>query len=150
MPSSPRMDPYLGLNFLVEIDGLLCGGFSQVRGLEGTIEVEDRRQGGVNDHLDKVVTGASWSNLVLTRGVTDSDALWSWYEQTRRGAIQRKSGTILLLDAARNPAISWTFRGALPVKWSGPSFDAAQDSQVAIETVELIHLGLVRASAGAR
>jgi len=34
-----RLDPYLGYNFLVEIDGLLAGGFREVRGLESSVEM---------------------------------------------------------------------------------------------------------------
>ena len=34
-----RLDPFTPFNFIVELDGLIVGGFSQVLGVEGTIEV---------------------------------------------------------------------------------------------------------------
>ncbi|WP_224245085.1 phage tail protein [Hyalangium gracile] len=139
-----RLDPYLGCNFLVELDGLLTGGFSQVEGLESSIEVEERAEGGVNGYTHKVLKRTSYPNLVLTHGLTSIDTLWRWYDQTSRGVIQRKSGTLMLLDAQRIPVMWWDFRDALPVKWSGPAFNAAEDSQVAIERVELIHRGISR------
>ena len=35
-----RLDPYLGCNFLVEIEGLLAGGFREVRGLGLMVGIE--------------------------------------------------------------------------------------------------------------
>jgi phage tail-like protein len=37
----------------------------------------------------------------------------------------------------------WRFKEAFPAKWLGPELNATQ-SQVAVETVELCHHGLVR------
>src|SRR5262245_2428565 len=114
-----RLDPYLGCNFLVELDGLLTGGFSQVEGLESTLEVEDFAEGGVNGYVHKVLKRTTFPNLVLKHGLTDLDGLWKWYDQTSRGVIRRKSGSIMLLDAQRIPVMWWDFKDALPVKWSG-------------------------------
>ncbi|WP_043388400.1 phage tail protein [Archangium violaceum] len=139
-----RLDPYLGCNFLVELEGLLTGGFSQVQGLESTIEVEDFVEGGVSGYVHKVLKQTTYPNLVLSHGLTGLDMLWNWYDQTRRGVIWRRSGTIMLLDAQRLPVMWWDFKDALPVKWSGPAFDASQDTQVAIERLELVHRGLSR------
>jgi len=139
-----RADPYHAHNFLIEIDGLLTGGFAQVDGLESAIEVEDRAEGGVNGYTHKILKRTSYPNLVLSRGLTDSDVLWTWYEKTSKGIIKRKNGTIMLLDDQRLPVMWWDFTDAIPVKWVGPSFNAAQDSQVAISRLELVHRGLTR------
>lgn len=139
-----RVDPYLAVNFLVEIEGLIVGGFSKVDGLESTIDTQDYIEGGRNDYVHKVLKGTSYAPLILSHGLTDIDTLWSWHERTRRGVIKRKNGTIMLLDAERLPVTWWNFTGALPVKWVGPSFDASSDSQVAIERVELVHRGITK------
>jgi phage tail-like protein len=140
----PRRDPYQGYNFLVEIDGLLVGGFTRVQGLESTISVEDRAEGGVNDYVHKILKATSYPNLVLSHGLTDLDTLWAWYDRTARGVIERKHGTIMLLDNGGVPALWWDFREALPVKWTGPAFDAGQDGTVAVESLELVHRGVSR------
>ena len=49
----PR-DPYQGFNFLIEIEGLLTGGFSEVTGLESEIEVEEYREGGLNQYIHQL------------------------------------------------------------------------------------------------
>lgn len=136
-----RLDPYMGHNFLVEIDGLLTGGFSRVEGLEGAIDTQDRAEGGVNGYTHKILSRTSWPNLVLSHGVTDLDALWGWYEKTSKGIILRKNGSILMLDRERMPVMWWNFIDAIPVRWSGPTFDASQD-QVAVVRLELSHRGL--------
>lgn len=139
-----RLDPYLAVNFLIEIDGLITGGFSTVEGLDSMIDTEDRIEGGRNDYVHKVLKGTTYSPIVLSHGLTDIDTLWAWHDRVRRGVIQRKNGTVMLLDSQRLPAMWWNFAGALPVKWVGPSFDASADSQVAIERIELVHRGLTK------
>lgn len=139
-----RLDPYLAVNFLIEIDGLITGGFSAVDGLDSTIDTEDYIEGGRNDYVHKVLKGTTCSPIVLSHGLTDIDTLWAWHDRVRRGAIQRKNGTVMLLDSQRLPVMWWNFADALPVKWVGPSFDASADSQVAIERIELVHRGITK------
>jgi len=73
-----RVDPYLAVNFLVEIEGLIVGGFSKVEGLESTIETQDYVEGGRNDYVHKVLKGTTYSPLVLSHGLTDIDSMWAW------------------------------------------------------------------------
>jgi phage tail-like protein len=142
-----RRDPYHGFNFVVEIDGLLCGGFSRVQGLESSIGVDDRAEGGVNQYVHKILKETSYPNLVLSHGLSDLDTLWAWFDRTARGVIERKHGTVILLDGAGAAAMWWDFHEALPVKWTGPTLDAGQDGQVAVEVLELVHRGLTRPTA---
>lgn len=137
-----RLDPYLSVNFLVEIEGLIVGGFSKVDGLESTIETQDYSEGGRNDYVHKILKGTTYGPLVLSHGLTDNDTLWQWHDRTRRGVVQRKNGTIMLLDARRVTVTWWNFAEALPTKWTGPAFDASNEAQVAIERIELVHRGI--------
>jgi phage tail-like protein len=139
-----RRDPYLAVNFVVEIEGLIAGGFSKVDGLDSAIDTQDYVEGGRNDYTHKVLKGTIYSPIVLSHGLTDVDTLWAWHERVRRGVIERKNGTVMLLDTRRTPVVWWNFADALPVKWVGPSFDASADSQVAIERVELVHRGITK------
>jgi phage tail-like protein len=148
MALGKRLDPYLGVNFLVEIDGLIVGGFTKVDGLESAIETQDYNEGGRNDYVHKILKGTTYGPLVLSRGLTTIDSLWAWHERVRRGVVTRRNGTIMLLDAQRLPVMWWNFADALPIKWVGPSFDASAESQVAIERVELAHRGITKPLAG--
>jgi phage tail-like protein len=143
MPTGARHDPYPNFNFAVEISGLIVAAFNEVSGLQAEIEVQEYREGGVNGYMHKRAGPARYpSNLVLKKGITDSTELWSWYCQILQGQVQRKSLAIVLMDSAGNEQRRWTFQNAYPVKWSGPDMKA-QNSEVAIESMELAHEGLV-------
>ncbi len=138
------LDPYMAFNFLVEIEGLLVGGFSEVSGLESSIEVKEHREGGLNGYIHQLPGRATFPNLVLVHGLTSIDSLWNWYYDITRGIIERKNGTIMLLDRQRLPVMWWDFRRAYPVKWVGPKFNASGATEVAVEQIELAHQGLVK------
>ena len=137
-----RNDPYMSFNFLVEIEGLLVGGFSEVTGLQVETIVETYREGGLNEYEHKLAGPTRYpSNLILKHGLTDIEALWKWHQDVTQGKIERKNGTIYLLDRQRLPAMWWDFKEAYPMKWSGPEF-RAESGAVAVETVELVHHGI--------
>jgi phage tail-like protein len=45
------------------------------------------------------------------------------------------------MDQDGNRAVSWNFRDAYPVKWSGPELRGDSNS-VAVESIELAHHGI--------
>lgn len=141
MAASERKDPYLGCRFLVEVDDLKVGGFSEVSGLEMEVDTEDYQEGGVNNYVHKLPKGMKYPNLVLKRGVIDSDMFWKWQEDVVNGKIEQKSGRIILLDSEGNVKWTWTFEDVYPIKWTGPDFKA-DNSAVAIESLELVHKGI--------
>lgn len=139
-----RIDPYLAFNFKVEIRGLVVAGFSEVSGLQAETETEDYREGGLNQYVHKLAKLTKYPNLVLKRGLTDSEVLWQWHQQVVEGTIQRQNGSVILLDATSAEKWRWNFSQAYPVKWMGPDFKADGNS-VAIETLELVHNGIWKA-----
>lgn len=140
---SGRTDPFRGYNFAVEVEGLVAGGFSEVTGLSLDIEVQDYREGGVNGFIHKRAGPARYSsNLVLKRGITASKILWNWYWDVVQGRIDRKNVSILLMDESGQEKVRWNFEQAYPVKWTGPDLRAG-NSDVAVESVELAHKGLL-------
>lgn len=145
MPTGSRHDPYSGYNFAVEINGLEAGGFQEVTGLQAEIEVQEYREGGNNEYLLKFAGPVKYSaNLVLKRGFADQRALFGWYWDVMHGTVERKNVSVLLLDSAGAEKHRWNFEKAYPVKWVGPDFKAAA-SEVAVETLELVHNGLSKA-----
>jgi phage tail-like protein len=141
MPIAERKDPYLSFRFLVEIQGLIVGGFSEVSGLQAETETEEIREGGVNDYVHKLPKITKYPNITLKRGITDSDALWNWHQDVVNGIIKRKSGFIILLDCEGNEKWRWSFERAYPVQWRGPEL-RADSNTVAVESIELAHNGI--------
>lgn len=139
-----RLDPYMPFNFVVEIDGLLTGGFQEVRGLESTIETEEYEEGGLNGYVHQLPGRTRYTPLVLSHGLTDLETLYNWYEYISRGVILRRHLTIMLLDHRGLPAMWWDVRDAFPVKWTGPTLNATQGGDVAVEAIELVHRGIYK------
>lgn len=127
--------------FLVELDHMLVAGFSEVQGLESQIEYEEIREGGVNGYVHRLPKGVRNSSIILRRGLSSSQELWNWYSQSSLGKVVRKSGSIILYKHDGTELCRWNFFDAYPTKWSGPSLNAAT-SEVAIETIELVHNGI--------
>jgi phage tail-like protein len=143
MPTGDRHDPFPSFNFAVEIDGIIVSGFNEVSGLQADIEIQEYREGGVNEYVHKRAGPARYAtNLILKRGIADSTELWSWFCDAMEGKIQRKSLDVILRDTEGTEQRRWTFQNAYPVKWTGPEFKA-QSSEIAIESLELAHEGLV-------
>src|SRR5438876_479751 len=144
MATGDRKDPFLGYNFAVEVEGLVAGGFSEVSGLQTEIEVQEYREGGVNEYIHKRAGPAKYaSNLVLRRGLTDVRTLWKWYWNVAQGKIERKNVSVLLMDSSGEERVRWNFEKAYPVKWVGPDLKGAV-AEIAVETVELAHSGLAK------
>ena len=139
-----RLDPYGNFNFLVEIDGITRAAFQQVSGFDSTIDVIEHREGGENTTPRKLPGMTKYSNISLKWGLTDDRDLYDWHRQAVLGNIQRKNGSIILLDRQGNEKMRWNFVNAWPSKWDGPDFNA-EGNDVAIETLELAHEGVARA-----
>jgi phage tail-like protein len=141
MAASSRHDPYSGFRFLVEVEGLLVGGFTEVTGLQAEIDVEEYREGGDNDRVRSLPKSTKYPRLVLKRGVTDADILWKWQTRIREGRIERHTVHIILLDEDRSRKWDWRCIDAYPVKWSGPDLKA-DGGAIAVESLELVHEGI--------
>jgi len=138
--------PYLSFRFRVEFDNVIAGGFTECTGLTVETEVEERREGGLNEFAHKLPKGTKYGTLTLKRGFLDSTDLWDWNARVIAGQTeQRKNLSIVLLDGEGNDKIRWDVRDALPIKWSGSELKS-DGNTVMIETLELVHHGFVRAS----
>ena len=138
-----RLDPYQSCNFVVEIEGLLIGGFNQCTGLAVEVEMHEYREGGQNEFVHRFAGATRHPPLLLKHGMSPLDGLWGWHQDVAAGNVRRRNGTIYLLNRAQMPVLWWHIREALPLKWSGPELQA-DSAAVAFETVELTHRGLSR------
>lgn len=145
MPDGNRNDPYGQFNFLIEIDGVVKGGFSEVSGLTTDTNIIEYREGNEGQGTVRKLPGLmKYNNIVLKRGWTKDKSLWNWRKLVIDGKTKRAGGAIVLLDEARQPALRWEFREGWPSKWEGPALNG-KTSEAAIETLEIAHEGLVLA-----
>ena len=139
-----RIDPYRGYNFRIEIDGIARAGFRECSGLDTTQDPIDYREGTETLTTRKLPGLVTYSNISLIAGITDDAELWAWREAAMGGAVERKNGSIILLDDTGEEKLRWNFREGWPTSWTGPSFNAT-GNEVAIETLEITHEGIIKA-----
>ncbi len=134
-------DPYIAFRFKIELKGIIEAGFSECSGLQVETEVEEYREGGINDFVHKFPKMSKYQTITLKRGLTDSQELWKWHQEVVNGKFKRCNCSIILQDDEDKPKWRWDFIDVYPVKWVGPDFNAGQGA-VGIETLELVHHGL--------
>ena len=144
MPTGDRNDPFRSYNFLVEIDGITRAGFRECSGLDTSQDPIDYREGTDALTARKLPGLNKYSNISLKWGITTDADLWDWRKQVMDGTIERKNGSIVLLNDTGEEQVRWNFREGWPTKWTGPSFNAT-GNEVAIETLEIVHEGLEKA-----
>jgi phage tail-like protein len=136
-------DPFTNFNFLVEIDGITRAAFQECSGFDSTIDVIEHREGGATTP-SKLAGLTKYSNIVLKRGITDDQELYDWHRDALRGQVVLKNGSIVLLDRGGQEKARWNFVRAWPSKWDGPDLNSEQ-SDVALESFEIVHEGIERA-----
>jgi phage tail-like protein len=141
MAVGDRKDPYRAYNFRVEIDGITRAGFREVSGLDSGQDAIAYREGSDPLTERKLPGLVKYSNITLKWGITDDAQLWDWRKQAMDGKVERKNGSIILLDDTGEEKVRWNFRDGWPTKWTGPSFNAT-GNEVAIETLEIAHEGV--------
>ena len=145
MATGDRTDPYRAYNFLVEIDGITRAGFRECSGLDSSQEPVEYREGNEKSlTVRKLPTLVKFSNITLKRGITDDTDLWDWRKKAMDGNVDRKNGSIVLLDDTGAETVRWNFRDGWPTKWTGADFNAT-GTDVAIETLEIAHEGIEKA-----
>lgn len=136
-----RPDPYRAFRFVVEVAGIIQGGFQSVSGLERTTKIDPHREGGVNDYEHQHAGLTTYPPLKLKRGLVDP-ALWLWHQAVILGRVRRLPLSVVLFDEVGDEAWRWIAVAAFPSRWTGADLDAAQNA-VATETVEFVHHGLI-------
>lgn len=144
MATTQRNDPLLAFNFQVDIDGITVAGFSECSGLTTETDHVEYRTGADDITVRKLPGLRKYTNLLFKRGITTATELWQWRLSVINGQVDRRSGSITLLDENRQPAVVWNFTAGWPSKLEGPTFNA-KNNEVAIETLEITHEGLGRA-----
>jgi phage tail-like protein len=139
-----RVDPYKSFLFMVEIDGITQASFADCSGFSSHVEVVEYREGGDPNTVRKLPGKTSYPDITLKRGLTNSSELYDWHRTAVDGQIQRKNGSVVVLDDTLAEQVRWNFSGAWISKWEGPAL-TAKGNDVAIETLTISCESLKRA-----
>lgn len=142
-PGSSDPDPVGEHRFKVNLPGINVGTFREISGIGVEVETMDYMEGGNNEFVYKLPTRLKFQNITLKRGVTHQAALLEWFQQTRAQGVQakRQDITVTLVGPKGEDIRTWSFTDAYPVKWTGPTLNAASN-QIASETLEIAHTGM--------
>jgi phage tail-like protein len=136
MANANRVDPYKGFRFRVEIDGIQQAGFTECSAVGSHLEVVEYREGGEAATVRKLLGKASYPDITLKWGTTDSHELYDWHLAAVRGDVTRKTGSVVQLDDTGTEKVRWHFYQAWPSKWDGPTY-SGKGNDVSIQTLTL-------------
>jgi phage tail-like protein len=137
MAGGQRVDPLENFRFRVEIEGIVQAGFTECSGLGSHIEVVEIREGVDATSATRKIPGrVTYPDIVLKWGVTTSRELYNWHQAVINGQLQRKNGSVVLLDSERQEVVRWNFSNAWPSKFDGPTLNA-KGNDVAIESLTI-------------
>jgi len=117
------------------------GGFTDCSGIEVSCELLEYTEGGQNAFAHRLPTRSKPSDITLKRGMLIETDLWIWVRTFIDGLYVRKDGLVIVNSQHGLPAQAWLFHRGLPMKWTGPTLNAAQTG-VATETLVIAHEGL--------
>ena len=142
--------PLPKFHFQVDWGGTLIG-FTEVSGLDVETEPIEYRHGASPEyHKTKQPGLTKYSNITLKRGTFKSDnEFYNWWNETKLfeednspGSKFRRDITIKLLNEKHEPIVVWKVKRAWPIKVQSTDLKA-DGNEIAIESVELVHEGLV-------
>jgi len=135
--------PLVKFHFQVEWGGTKIG-FTEVSGLDVETEVVEYRHGASPEYAKVKMPGMQkYSNITLKRGTFASDnEYFAWWNTVKLNTIERRDITISLLNEEHEPVVVWKVKNAWPAKVQ-PTDLKSDGSEVAIESIELAHEGLI-------
>jgi phage tail-like protein len=147
MPTGQRNDPYRNFRFRLEIDDIVQAAFSAATIPDSTQDPIEYRDGNETTTVRKLPGLVKYGNVTLKWGITDSMDLYNWRKLVEEGKMNdaRRNLAIILQDEEGNDKARWEFNDAWPSKYDAPDLDG-KGSDVAIETLEIVHEGMKRVS----
>lgn len=147
MATGKRVDPYRNFKFRVEIDGIQTAAFSEATIPDSSTDPVEYREGTDAPTQKKLSGLVKYGNITLKKGLTDSMDLYEWrklVEQKGAGGA-RKNISLVLIDEEGNDKARWNVAEAWPTKYDPSDFNA-KSNEVVIESLEIVHEGVLRVS----
>jgi len=144
---SAALWPLPKFHFQVKWDAQVMS-FQEVSGLDiQSEEIKYRAGDSPVFSVIKMPGMTKYGNVTMKKGIFKGDnKFWDWISQIKMNTIKRLPVTISLLDEEGKPTMVWTLANAWPTKVSGTDLKA-EGNEVAIETIEIVHEGLIVANA---
>ena len=142
----------------------LFGAFSEISGLEATMEHKVIKEGGNNYGPAVRIGPVSFATVILKRGIIEIDNLWNWWSLFTGADGQsnpfpgteeapNRCDVLISLVGVKDAAVGdpppsgpeirlvWRLRNAMPVKFRAGDLNA-KGNDIAVEELHLVHEGL--------
>jgi phage tail-like protein len=135
--------PLPKFHFRVEWGGSKIG-FTEVTGLNIENELIEYRDGSSPEyHKIKMPGLQKYGNVTLKKGMFNGDnEFYQWLNTVTLSKIEQRDVLISLLNENHEPVWMWRLKNAWPTKVTAPDLKS-DANEVAVETIELAHEGLV-------
>lgn len=149
--------PLTKMNFVVTVaassGSTAQAAFSEITGVEATVDVIEFRQGNSESLSPVKVPGlVKHGNVTMRFGYTHGNDFKQWVDKcisSNRAGLERSDVTIELIDTTTNPSPTslmvsgpgkntWILKNAWVTKYTAPDLNAMQ-SEIAIESVEIAY-----------
>jgi phage tail-like protein len=135
-------DPGLSVYFKAVVDGVQLGDWTTCSGLGISIEHEPRSDTAMSFVMAHLPGKVTFNNITLGRPISpDTDKVVAWITSFAMLPVPT-AAQITALDPMGNEIITFNLWGVVPIRWTGPSFDAAS-LKVAEEQLELAFQGFL-------
>jgi len=129
-------DPYGSYFFALEIGEVEVAHFQECSGIKSSAEVFEIQEGGRNGSTLKRPGQSRFDNLILKYATSASLDLLAWRDEWLQERFVTRNGAVKIYDNRGEEVRRYTFTGAWPVSWEGPSLNSGS-SDLAIETLEI-------------
>lgn len=141
----PDTDIYRAYNFRLDIQGQAAGYFTEVSGLQVSVESIAYREGGGPLGVRKLPGRVHVGDITLRYGLTSSTELWDWLMTAASGNVERRNISIILLQPdGVQEATRWNAYNCWASEWRGARLEGIAQ-QAAIEQITLVTESLERA-----
>lgn len=124
-----------GFRYIVNIDGVPLGAFTECTLPTLEWDVEEVKEGGMNSMVHQLPGQRKKSTVTLKNGVGIARQLLLFYQLMLAESFTRLFVTITLLNSMYIPVLVIGIKDAYPIKWEGPQLKADENT-TAIQTLE--------------
>jgi phage tail-like protein len=122
--------------FVVAIDGVPLGAFTECTLPALEVDVEDVKEGGLNTSVHQLPGQRRAAKITLKNGVGLTTHLLNLYQKAMQGQVKRLHVTVTLLNPLLVPIMVLDISEAYPIRWAGPEL-RTESNTLAVQTLEL-------------
>lgn len=138
LAAAPTTTPPPSIGALqLELDGIAAAFYTSCDSIGSESEVIEATTGGSLTTI-KLPGKTTFLNITCSRLLSSDKTLWTWRKQLENGNLQRKNGSVILLDTANQEITRFNFGNGWPQSLKISAINTNQSEQQVSETVSIV------------